>query len=220
MIPSNIDNYTDLRKIHVLTLFTSVLLLTAIQEASAQKERRVIQLSGVVLAADSTGDMLPGVNIYVPKAGRGTNTNGMGFFSMPVLVGDSIIVSYVGYERQFYIVPDHPSEYLTVIVQMVPDVTYLREIEIMPFPTEEVFKEAVLALNIPTDDSGIDPRSINQELLALMMRTTPMDGSMNQRAQLSQWAASQGSQYAPVQNPLFNPFNWAKFFRSLKQNKK
>ena len=131
------------------------------QQAFSQKERRVIQLSGVVIAGDSTTEMLPGVNIYVPKAGRGTNTNALGFFSMAVLVGDSIIISSVGYERQYYIVPDHKSEFLTLVIQMVPDVTYLREIEIMPFPTEEVFKEAILALNIPTVNQKIDKRNLN-----------------------------------------------------------
>jgi len=207
------------RKIQLLMVGLVMLLLMASQEGFAQKERRVIQLSGVVLSAEESGEMLPGVNIYVPKAGRGTNTNGLGFFSMPVLVGDSIIVSYVGYERQFFIVPDHPSGYLTIVIQMTPDVTYLEGIEIMPFPTEEVFKEAILALNIPTEENHLDSKSLNQELLALMMRTTPMDGPTNQRYYLSQWAASQGSQYAPIQNPLFNPFNWARFFKSLKQGK-
>jgi hypothetical protein len=208
------------RKIFLFILASVIISAVATQMAVAQKERRVIQLSGVVLSADSTKEMLPGVNIYVPKAGRGTNTNGLGFFSMPVIVGDSIIISYVGYERQFYIVPDHKSEYLTVVVQMIPDITYLKEIEILPFPTEEVFKEAVLALNIPLNDQSIDPRNMNQELLALMMRTTPMDGPANQRYYLNQMAATQGSQYAPITNPLFNPFNWAKFFRSLNTKKK
>lgn len=213
-------NLTEVRKLPLFIATVLIILLAANQSALAQKDRRVIQLSGVVLSADSTQEMLPGVNIYVPKAGRGTNTNGLGFFSMPVLVGDSIIVSYVGYERQYYIVPDHKSEYLTVVVQMIPDVTYLKEIEILPFPTEEVFKEAILALNIPLNDQSIDRKALNQELLALMMQTTPMDGPSNQRYYLSQMAASQGSQYAPITNPLFNPFNWARFFKSLKTSNK
>jgi hypothetical protein len=208
------------KKSHFLSLFLLLLLMVVTHAVFAQKERRVIQLSGVVIAGDSTSELLPGVNIYVPKAGRGTNTNGLGFFSLAVLVGDSIIISSVGYERQYYIVPDHKSEFLTLVIQMVPDVTYLKEIEIMPFPTEEVFKEAILALNIPTADQQIDQKNLNQELLALMMRTTPMDGPQNQRLYLSQMAASQGQQYAPIMNPLFNPFNWAKFFQSLKQNNK
>ncbi len=211
-----------MRKSLIFSLVIPLLIAVVSQKAYAQKERRVIQLSGVVLGLDdeAVATQLPGVNIYVPKAGRGTNTNGVGFFSMPVLVGDSIIISYVGYERQSYVVPDHPNEYLTLIIQMIQDVTYLQAVEIMPFPTEEIFKEAVLALNIPTEDQNIDRKNLNQELLALMLKTTPMDGPQNQRYYLSQMAASQGSQYAPITNPLFNPFNWAKFFRSLKQDKK
>ena len=207
----------------LIVLSTLILLFTgSAHRAFAQKERRIIQLSGIVLGLDEKKEavQLPGVTIYVPKAGRGTHTNDVGFFSLPVLVGDSIVISFVGFERQTYVVPDHPGEYLTLVIQMIPDVTYLKTIEIMPFPTEEIFKEAVLALNIPTDDQSIDRKNINGELLALMLRTTPMDGPGNQRYYLGQMAAAQGTQYAPVQNPLFNPFNWAKFFRSLKQNKK
>ncbi len=211
-----------MKKLLVFSLIVPLLVLALTLRAYSQKERRVIQLSGIVLGLDEKNEatQLPGVTIYVPKAGRGTHTNNVGFFSMPVLVGDSILISYVGFERQSYVVPDHPNEYLTLIIQMVPDVTYLKEVEIMPFPTEEIFKEAVLALNIPTEDQSIDRKNLNQELLALMLKTTPMDGPQNQRYYLGQWAASQGNQYAPVTNPLFNPFNWAKFLRSLKKNKK
>lgn len=203
----------------ILALFSGLFCTDSL----AQNQRRIIQLSGVVIGQD--GDLkdvyqLPGVHVYVPKAGRGTTTNPYGFFSMPVLAGDSIVISSVGYERQHYIVPNHPSEYLTIIVEMVQDVTYLKEIEIMPFPTEEVFKEAILALNIPTENGQIDKRNLNQELLALMVKTTPMDGPMNQRYYLDQWVIAQGQQYAPITNPYLNVFNWAKFFKSLKQDKK
>jgi hypothetical protein len=199
-----------------------ILVCSTASPINAQNQRRIIQLSGIVLGQDERDSLyqLPGVHVYVPKAGRGTTTNGLGFFSMPVLVGDSIVISSVGFERQYYIVPNHQSEYLTIIIEMVQDITYLKEIEIMPFPTEEVFKEAVLALNIPTDNKPIDQKNLNQELLALMMKTTPMDGPMNQRYYLDQWAVSQGQQYAPITNPYLNVFNWAKFFKSLNQNKK
>lgn len=209
-----------MKKSHVLCLIIVLLLAGGTQQVFAQKQKRVIQLSGVIMSTDSINAMLYGVNIYVPKAGRGTTTNIMGFFSMPVLAGDSLVISYVGYERQFYIVPDHPSEYLTIVIQLQQDVTYLSEVIVSPFPTEEVFKEALLALNIPTEDQSIDRKNINQELLLLMLKTTPMDGRGNQQYYLGQMSAAQGSQYMPVTNPLFNVFNWAKFFRSLKENKK
>ncbi|HEX5169209.1 MAG TPA: carboxypeptidase-like regulatory domain-containing protein [Cyclobacteriaceae bacterium] len=186
-------------------------------DTQAQNQRRVIQLSGVVLGADSAS-FVPGVHVYVPKAGRGTTTNSVGFFSMPVLVGDSIVISSVGYQRQHYIVPNSSKEFQTIIITMVEDVTFLKEVEIVPFPTEEVFKEAVLALNIPTDQQ-VDQKNLNAELLALMLRTTPMDGPQNQRYSLDQWAAYPNRSYQPVTNPLLNPFNWVKFFNSLKKKK-
>lgn len=209
-----------MKKIRIPLLFIPLLaffLLTGSNNANAQSQKRIIQLSGVVLGNDSVS-FIPGVHIYVPKAGRGTTTNGVGFFSMPVLVGDSIVVSSVGYQRQYYIVPKTSHEYQTIIITMVEDVTFLKEIEIVPFPTEEVFKEAILALNVPLDQQ-IDQRNMNAELLALMLRSTPADGPQNQRYALDQWAASQNAAYQPVTNPYLNPFNWVKFFNSLKKKK-
>lgn len=207
---------TSSYKYFIITTLLLVCGLFLTQTAQAQQQKRIIQLSGVVM--DTVEGPIPGVHIYVPKAGRGVTTNAVGFFSMPVLAGDSVVISSVGYQRQHYIIPEESSEYLTIVVPMVQDVTYLKEIEILPYPTEEVFKEAVLALNLPADNS-IDPKSLNAELLSLMLKTTPMDGPMNQRYALNQWAVSQNDKFMPVTNPFLNPFNWVKFFNGLKKNK-
>lgn len=206
------------KNIKPYTLFVALLIAGFLcsYHVQAQTQKRVIQLSGIVLGSDS-GSFIPGVHVYVPKAGRGTTTNNVGFFSMPVLVGDSIVISSVGFHRQHYIVPPSANEYQTIIITMVEDITFLKEVEIVPFPTEEVFKEAVLALNVPTEN--IDEKNMNAELLALMLRTTPPDGPQNQRYSLDQWANSQNNKYQPVTNPLLNPFNWVKFFNSLKKKK-
>jgi hypothetical protein len=47
-----------------------------------------------------------------------------------------------------------------------------------------------------------------------------MDGTMNQRYYLNQWASTQNDKFQPVTNPFLNPFNWVKFFNGLKKNKK
>nr|WP_236675897.1 carboxypeptidase-like regulatory domain-containing protein [Chryseolinea lacunae] len=204
--------------------FLFSLIFGALETAVAQQQKkRVIQLSGVVLEEDSAANNsrpLAGVHVYVPKAGRGTTTNGMGFFSMPVLENDEIVVSSVGFQKQHFTVPAGSPEYQTIVVTMVMDTTYLQEIVIIPFPTEEVFKQAVLALNMPVDDNGVDKRNFNQELMALMVKTAPMDGYQNQRYYLDQWAGSANNRFQPVTNPFLNPFNWAKFFSSLKKDKK
>ncbi len=194
-------------------------ILTCLVALGAEAQnKRVIQLSGVIITADSTSGPVPGVHVYVPKAGRGTTSNHTGFFSMPVLVGDSVVISAVGFVRQSLIVPNYHSDFMTLVIEMVEDITYLKEVTIMPFPTEEVFKQAVLALNIPFDN-GVDPRNLNKELMALMLKTTPMDANMNYRYYMDQYAGSMTEKFQPRTNPLLNPFNWAKFFRDMKANR-
>lgn len=206
-----------MNKIAALIFCVVGLLILSAMTTQAQNKKRIIQLSGIV--SDSV-QVLPGVHIYVPKAGRGTPTNHSGFFSMPVLEGDSIVITSVGYKRQHYIVPRNAPDFLTVLVEMVPDVTYLKEVQIMPFPTEEVFKEAILALNIPLNEGSYDKRNLNAELMALMLRTTPMDGAGNYKYYMDQWSTSAQDKFQPRTNPFLNPFNWARFVRDMKQKKK
>ena len=207
-----------IRGIYLFVLLMIAAGVMTVSTSHAQNRRRIIQLSGIILGEDSVSG-LPGVHVYVPKAGRGTTTHPNGFFSMPVLVGDSIVFSSVGYIRQHVIVPGSWNDFQTVVVELVTDNTFLKEITIMPFPTEEVFKQAVLALNVPMDN-GIDKKNMNAELMALMMRTTPMDGSMNYRYYMDQYNQSIIDKSQVRTNPFLNPFNWARFFRDLKQNKK
>ena len=203
-------------KSYILCGLVAMVLVFIATDSHAQQPKRVIQLSGVTM--DTLTGPVPFVNIYVPAAGRGVKTNTVGFFSLPVLAGDSVVISAVGYQRQYLVVPYNAEEYMTIFVSMVEDVTYLREVEILSYPTEEVFKEAVLALNLPPEE--IDEKNLNAELLALMLKTTPMDGPLNQRYSLNQWAASQNDKFMPVTNPFLNPFNWVKFFNGLKKSKK
>lgn len=191
----------------------------SVSAQSPGTRRRLIQLSGMILSEQDSINGVPGVHIWVPKAGRGTISLGNGFFSMPVLAGDSVVISAVGFVRQTYKVPFVQEDFLTVVVELATDNTVLREITILPFPTEEVFKQAVLALNVPMDN-GIDRKNLNAELMALMMRSTPMDGNLNYRYYMDQYNSSIYNKQMGVTNPFLNPFNWARFFRDLKQNKK
>ncbi len=208
-----------LKRVYLLALLVTMCGVMLISDCQGQNKKRIIQLSGIVLGEDSVSG-LPGVHVYVPKAGRGTSTQPNGFFSMPVLVGDSVVISSVGYVRRHYIVPESPDEFMTIIIEMATDNTFLRDVVIMPFPTEEVFKQAVLALNVPLNETGIDKRNLNAELMALMMQNTPMDGNLNYRYYMNQVNQSISDRSQARVNPFLNPFNWARFFRDLKQNKK
>lgn len=210
-------HYSVISKLLLLVLIAFYGQFITASKASAQGKQRVIQLSGIVLGEDSTSG-IPGVHIYVPKAGRGTTTNRVGYFSMPVLVGDEIVISAIGYEKQYYRMPDPDKDNVTIIVELISDTTYLDPVEIMPFPTEEIFKEAVIALNLPME-RPVNEENLNDELLALMLRSTPMDSRSNYQFYLDNWQQAQQDRYGPRPNPLLNPFNWARFFKSLKGKK-
>jgi hypothetical protein len=183
---------------------------------SAQ-DKDIIQFTGVVFTEDST-NVIPGVHIYVPKAGRGTTTNPYGFFSMPVLEGDSIVFSSVGFERSYFIVPGHDAEHsLKKIVYLKEDVKYLREVEVFPFPSEATFKAAVLASELP---NRRDLDNLNEWLRATSeidyYTDVPSSPNENYRYFMRQQMDYQMYRYGPQQNPLLNPFAWASFIRSLR----
>jgi len=75
-------------------------------------------------------------------------------------------------------------------------------------------------MNLPLDNTPYDRRNLNAELLALMMQTTPMDANLNYRYYIDQYAGSVNDRFQPRVMPFLNPFNWARFFRDMKQNKK
>jgi hypothetical protein len=137
---------------------------------------------------------------------------------MPVLVGDSIVFSSVGYEKFSLIIPDG-RERIRAQVNMTVDITYLENVDITPFLTEENFKQAILALELPNEDDIISQR-LDGVSMAYMIQNTPYDGALNARYYLNQQIYYQQDKYMPRSNPLLNPFAWAQFFKSLKKDDK
>ena len=208
------------KNISLIAIIGFFLLVVSFSNVSAQKEKRdVIQFSGVVSDQDTVSGIM-GVHIYVPKGGRGTTTNYYGYFSFPVLEGDSVVISAVGFQKTSVIVPVIEEDSYTIIIPMLEDTTYLPELEILPFPTEEMFKEAVLAYRLPNqDDLNNMDRNLDPMSLMEMARVTPMDGSLNHKYFTQQQAVYLHDAYGPRYNPLLNPFAWAEFFKSLKKKK-
>ncbi len=185
-------------------------------ESLAQGQKKIIQLSGVVVGQDSISGV-GGVHIYVPKAGRGTTSNPYGYFAMPVLQGDSIIVSAIGYRKQNFIMPGDKGESVTLFIELKPDTTVLPELEIFPYPTEELFKKAVLAIELPNrkDLENLD-RSLDKDLLRRMYNNEPMSANMNYKYFMDQQMLSTSTKYQLPSNPLLNPFAWVKFIKAIK----
>jgi hypothetical protein len=194
-------------------------MLLSFQNAFAQetKERKVIQLSGVVLNADST-DAVPGVNVYVPKKGRGTVSGRYGYFSMPVIEGDTILFSFVGLVKQTFVIPNNTKDdKISLIVTMQTDEIALQEIEVLPYPTEEEFKRAVLAINYDAPMT-IDSRgNLSPETLLSWAERMPYSPNENFRAFYQGQIMQTQDRFGPRPFTLLNPFAWANFIQSIKR---
>ncbi len=194
-----------------------MLFSSGVTDVFAQTDQQIIQFSGVVLGSDSTSG-IPGVHVYVPKARRGTTTNPYGYFSMPVLAGDSIVVSAVGYKKQFFAIPYDFGENITKFFELEIDTTLLEEVSILPYPTEREFKEAILAFQLPSDVRSQD--NMSEDILAMMMANLPADGGETYNTFLNQqfYQTHNRNYYNP--NPLstfLNPFAWSKLIKSIKR---
>ncbi|MDO8966239.1 MAG: carboxypeptidase-like regulatory domain-containing protein [Algoriphagus sp.] len=193
-----------------------ILLNPAQTFAQDQQERKVIQLSGIILNADST-DAVPGVNIYVPKKGRGTSSGRFGYFSMPVLEGDSVVFTFIGLKKQSFKVPDKvDNDRISLILTMQIDEIALAEIEVMPYPTEEEFKKAVIAMNV-VDPMSISRSNMSPEMLLRWAESMPASGAENFRYfQQGQMLQNQDL-YGPRPLRILDPFAWSQFIRSIKR---
>jgi hypothetical protein len=193
-----------------------LLVIGLLNKTIAQGDRQVVQFSGIVIGEDSTNG-LPGVYVYIPKAGSGTITDGYGFFSLPTFVGDSIIISTVGYRKQHFIIPKEKGVGLSVVVNLISDTTMLPVVEVYPYPTKELFKEAFLALQLPETQYGYMRKNLDRNLLAQMYRNTPMDGSQNYKYYMHQNAVNMSNRNFFPTLQLLNPFAWAEFIKSVKR---
>jgi hypothetical protein len=190
----------------------------SVSQASAQdqREKKVIQLSGIILNADST-DAVPGVNIYVPKKGRGTSSGRFGYFSMPVLEGDSIIFSFIGLKKQSFKIPERvENDRISLILTMEVDEIALAEIEVMPYPTEAEFKQAILAMNV-VDPMSISRANMSPEMLLRWAESMPASSNENFRYFQQGRMLQNQDLYGPRPLRLLDPFAWSQFIRSIKR---
>jgi hypothetical protein len=195
--------------------FFLISLFFLLGKANAQEDQKVVQIGGLIVTGDSAYGV-PGVHIYVERSGRGTTSNQYGFFSFPTLVGDTLTISAVSYKKRKYIVPDVNSDQITTYIELLQDTIMLPAISIYPWPTEELFKEAFLAMNPTAGEEYLKRGSMNENLLLRMQNAMDMDAGLNYSYYMDNAAAAQGNEYMAPTLSLINPFAWSRFIKSLK----
>ena len=206
------------------SLFTwvTVLLISALalQEVQAQGQVKSIMFTGRVVGVKGT-QTLGKAYILIPRAGRGTRADIEGYFALPVFPGDSVVFSYLGYQKQYHIIPKrHMEESYSAIILMKEDVKTLAEVKVYPYATEEEFKKAFISMKLPDEFERDNlERNTRQELLMQMAAATPLSAAGNYRNFMDQQIFGRenaANRSFTTTMPFLNPFAWASFIKSVK----
>jgi len=157
------------------------LLYLGLFSALWAQSSKVYQLSGMILNA-STGEPIPYVSIRINHSRRGTVANAEGFYSVPVVRGDTLYFSALGYKKARFLVSPYLDAYtgdttegfIYAVHYLVEDTLELPTVRISAIRTPEELKTALL--NIPPEtQSQIARDNVSPEIIAYFLANLPPD---------------------------------------------
>ena len=204
----------------ILQYLLFILLVFPLSTKAQQHEGymdSVIQFYWVVLTADSL-QALPSVSVSVKGRNQGTITSSQGVFSIPLLKGDVIEFTSVGFKPKTVTIPRNiQGTQYSIIQLMVTDTIYLAATIIKPRPSREQFERDFVKTEFPDDDLETVRKNNSEETRRVLLATLPRDGREAASSYLNKQAAKNYySGQIPPQN-IFNPFAWAEFVKAWKR---
>ena len=202
-----------------ITRFLGILALSLFSmTAFSQGQDKTVLFQGRVVAS-SNAEFLPLAYIFNPQAGRGALTDNFGQVDMYVFPGDSLVISYIGYNKKYYIVPRDTELVHQVIIPMDEMTTMLREVKVFPHSSEEEFKQAFLAMELRDARQRDNARNnLEQSKLNIFALQAGMGASSNFRNFSDMMISSQVNKnfFSDPSLALTNPFAWISFIKSIK----
>ncbi len=199
--------------------FLGILLLSLLSwTAFSQGQDKTVLFQGRVVAS-SNAEFLPLAYIFNPQAGRGALSDNFGQVDMYVFPGDSLVISYIGYKKKYYIVPRDTELVHQVIIPMEEMTTMLRDVKVFPHSSEEEFKQAFLAMELRNKKERDNARdNLEQSKLNAFAMQAGMGASSNFRNFSDMMISSQANKsfFNSPMLALTNPFAWINFIKSVK----
>jgi len=175
-----------------------------------------IQLSGIIIEGDSANGV-SGAHIYENNFRYGTISNYAGFFTLSAEMGDTLVISAIGYKKKIFVVPYISQVGLTVLLDMEMENYILPVIEIFPYPNEKIFKQAFLAMGLPDDNYQAMQRRLDYRIIQAWAYSGPMNANDNHKYFMAMQNAFMPNRYTAPTLSLTNPFAWREFIRSAKR---
>ena len=182
-----------------------------------QKEKKIIQFSGVVVTGDSLKPV-PFTNIFVTGSRTSTVSDYYGFFSFAAEEGTDITFSAVGFKKAHFVIPDTCNEKRYSMIQILfLDTVMLREATIYSWPTREQFRQAFLNMDNVNDDMARAQKNLAKEEMEIISMNMGMSGQENFKNTMQQYQTRM--YYAGGRPPItiMDPLRWAEFVKAWKR---
>ena len=199
------------------SLFLAITTTASAQSDSTLIQTGVVQVSGLVVTGDSLRP-LPFTTVYRVRDSRGTMTDPQGFFSIPILEGDTLRFSSTGYITREVVVPSGGERNRISLVQpMSRDTVMINNAYIYPWPSRDAFKKEFMALGLDEDTYSVGQQALDPFDIYDRLIDVGLDGQANASEELRQMSFDYSHEgMAPTTN-LLNPVAWAQFINALKR---
>lgn len=197
----------------ILLLFYSFFL------SSQQSKEKFIQVSGVVVDADSLKPV-PFVSVIIKGTKRGTITDYYGFFTLVASPGDELQFFSLNHKNGTYKLDDTLQlTHYYIIHSLIKDTVQLPTVAVYPWPSKEDFKKAFLELNLSETDYDRAAKNLDRKELSYNERNYNIDAKESYQYLLQQQLTKMYSlgQYPTIN--LLNPIAWAQFIDAWRKGK-
>lgn len=199
----------------ILLLFYSFFL----SSQQSKKEEKFIQVSGVVVDADSLKPV-PFVSVIIKGTKRGTITDYYGFFTLVASPGDELQFFSLNHKNGTYKLDDTLQlTHYYIIHSLIKDTVQLPTVAVYPWPSKEDFKKAFLELNLSETDYDRAAKNLDRKELSYNERNYNIDAKESYQYLLQQQLTKMYSlgQYPTIN--LLNPIAWAQFIDAWRKGK-
>jgi len=199
------------------SLFLAITTTASAQSDSTLIQTGVVQVSGLVVTGDSLRP-LPFTTVYRVRDSRGTMTDPQGFFSIPILEGDTLRFSSTGYITREVVVPSGGERNRISLVQpMSRDTVMINNAYIYPWPSRDAFKKEFMALGLDEDTYSVGQQALDPFDIYDRLIDVGLDGQANASEELRQMSYNYSHLGSTPTTNLLNPVAWAQFLNALKR---
>lgn len=202
---------------YLIVIFFLITSLATAQEVDTLNTADSIQISGVVINADSL-QQVPNANILINDQPLGFATDASGYFSFFAQAYDTISFTSIGYREGKFVVPEGLQGHNYSLVEtLVPDTMMLDEVTIFPLPTADEFVDSFRDFSQVNTDKyeamrdNIERIDTMEDEELFLSKYQPVNINFG-------YGRMYNNQWGPIpSNNFLNPSQWSQFVNDLQE---